>query len=81
MGILTQQEANQANDLKIKIVNDLWAAENTALDETSWARIRQQLKCLHGDLDTAHGLLGLNPIDAAEQVVPYPFSENGDPNK
>ena len=77
MGILTQEEADRLDYLKIRLVNDLWAAENTALDETSWARMRQRLKCIHHDADEAFELLGMNPINEDDQSVPYPFSENG----
>lgn len=77
MGILTRKQARDINDLKIHLVNDLWAAENTGLDETSWARMRQRLKCLHKDLEKLQKYLGTLPIDEDEQSVPYPFSENG----
>jgi len=76
MGMLTREQVIEINDLKIRIVNDLWAAENTALDEVSWARMRQRMNCIHHDLETLQGTLGLS-IDEDEQSVPYPFSENG----
>lgn len=77
MGILTREQARDINDIKIHLVNDLWAAENTALDETSWARMRQRTACLHKDLQKLHEYLGTLPIDEDEQSVSYPFSENG----
>ena len=76
MGILSTNQLEQGNALKIKLINDLWAAENTALDETSWARMRQRLKCLHNDMQEAMEMLGFE-VDESEQTVPYPFSENG----
>lgn len=81
MGILTQQEANQADALKVKIIDALWAAENTAIDETSWERERGNLRCIHKYLWEAFNILGLNPINVADQNQSYPFSENGDPGK
>ncbi len=80
-GILTKKQAKAADPLKISIINALWAAENTALDETSWARLRVDLRCLHRALEKGHRVAGLLPINADDQVVPFPFSENGDPNK
>lgn len=77
MGILTRAQARDVNDIKIRIINDLWAAENTALDEVSWARMRQRMNCIHHDLETLHEYLGLLPVDENEQSVPFPFSENG----
>lgn len=76
MTMLTPAQIRKINPLKIRLVNDLWAAEGTALDETSWARMRQRLNCLHHDLETLQKTLGVT-IDEDEQTVPFPFSENG----
>lgn len=76
MGMLTREQLREINDLKIRLVNDLWAAENTSLDEVSWARMRQRMNCLHHDLETLLETLG-GTIDEDEQSVPFPFSENG----
>jgi len=76
MGMLTPAQLREINPLKIRLVNDLWAAEGTALDEVSWARMRQRLNCLHHDMETLLNTLG-GTINEDEQTVPYPFSENG----
>ena len=81
MAILTRKQAKKLDPLKIKIINALWSAENTALDETSWARLRQDLKCIHKNLQEALDVLGLLPVNSDDQVVPFPFSENGDADK
>lgn len=81
MGILTRKQAKEIDFLKVMLVNDLWAAENTGLDNTSWDRMNQKLACLHKDLTKLHKYLGCLPIREDQQSVPYPFSENGDPDK
>ena len=77
MGILTRTQAQDIDFLKVILINDLWAAENTALDNVSWDRMNQRLACLHSDLMKLHEYLGCLPIDDDQQSVPYPFSENG----
>lgn len=81
--VISEAEEAELKEIQIFLVNDLWKAENNALDEGSFARQRQLLGCLHDDMEILRVLLNrilhINlTVKVEEQTVPYPFSENGD---
>ena len=80
-GMRTRKQAKDADPFKIAIMDALWKAERHAIDEDSYEALRVALACIHKRLQQGSDYLGLMPVNADDQTVPFPFSENGDPNK